>query len=162
MNLLTSYLLALSSLLLGADPGVHQPGNDALQPGEWLLFEILDLQLTGPCYDVAFYQDDIIFLKSGEETLYLAPIVRPDPSYSRPLSTNRDISCSPAALSFSAGFTNGYYTRPVVGNEQENMEKIFEMSIEDDKVSNNLLTLKTRSVTFVTPSAASTRAFRIL
>jgi hypothetical protein len=135
MNLLTSYLLAVSSLFLGADPGIYQPGNDALQPGEWLLFETLDLQHTGPCYDVAFYQDDIIFLKSGEETLYLAPIVRPDPSYSQPLSTNRDISCSPAALSFSAGFTRGYYTRPVVGNEQKYMEKIFEMSIEDDKVS---------------------------
>jgi len=134
MNLLTSYLLVVCSLFLGADPDFHKPGTDALQPGEWLLFETLELHLSGPCYDVAFYQDDIVFLKSGEESLYLAPIVRPDPSYSRPLFTNRDISCSPAALSFSADYTQGYYTRPVVGNEQEYMEKIFEMSIEDDKV----------------------------
>jgi len=135
MNLLTSYLLALSSLFLGLDPGFHNPGKIAFQPGEWLLFETLDLQQTGTCYDVAFYQDGIVFLKSGEESLYLAPIDRPDPTSSRPLFTNEDFSCSPAALSFAGDFSKGYYTQPVMGAEQAYMEQIFEISIENDQVS---------------------------
>ncbi len=135
MNLLTSYLLAISSLFLGLDPGFHNSGKIALQPGEWLLFETLDLQQTGTCYDVAFYQDAIIFLKSGEESLYLAPMDRPDPTYSRPLFNKNDFSCSPAALSFSGDYSKGYYTQPVMGAEQAYMEQIFEMSIENDQVS---------------------------
>ena len=135
MNLFTSYLLAICSLFLGTDPGERGSGTDVVQPGEWLLFETLDLQQTGPCYDVAFFQDDIVFLKSGEEAIYLVPMDIPDPTYSRPLFKNRDISCSPAALSFSDDYSTGFYTRPVVGNEQVYTEKIFEMSIEDDKLS---------------------------
>jgi hypothetical protein len=135
MNLLSSYLLAFYALSLGFDPGYQSPPTDLAQPGEWLLFETLDLQLRGPCYDVAFFQDDIIFLKSGEESLYLAPMLRPDPSFSRPLFANRDLSCSPAALSFSSDYDRGYYTRPVLGSEQVYMEKIFEMSITEDRVS---------------------------
>lgn len=135
MNAFTTYLLAVYSLFLGTDPGFQGTGTRAVQPGDWLLFESLDLQLTGPCYDVAFYQDEIIFLKSGEESLYLATMHRPDPNNSRPLFTNRDISSSPAAISFSDDFSKVYYTRPVVGNDQVYMEKIFEMSIEDMQVS---------------------------
>ena len=135
MNLLISYLLAVSSLFLGLDPGFHNSGKIALQPGEWLLFETLDLQQTGTCYDVAFYQDAIVFLKSGEESLYLAAINNPDPDFSQPLFSNEDFSCSPAALSFSGDYSKGYYTQPIMGAEQAYMEQIFEMSIENDQVS---------------------------
>jgi len=135
MNVFTSSLLVISSLFLGVSTAKHSSGTDVVQPGELLQFETLDLQLTGTCYDVAFYRDDIIFMNSGEETIYLAPMDRPDPTFSTPLFPNQDISCSPAALSFSGDYSTGYFTRPVVVNEQEYMEKIFEMSIEDGQVS---------------------------
>jgi len=135
MNVLTSSLLVVCSLFLGVNTPKHRSGTDVVQPGELLQFETLDLQLTGTCYDVAFYQDGIIFLNSGEETIYLAPMDIPDPTYSRPLFSNQNISCSPAALSFLGDYSKGFFTRPVVVNEQEYMEKIFEMSMEDDQVS---------------------------
>lgn len=130
MTVLTSYLLAISSFFLAMGPVQQSPGARELQPGEWLLFESLDLEQNGPCYDVAFYQEDILFLKPGEENLYRTPILRPDPANSQPLLVNRDISCSPAAISFTGNFSMGYYTRPVMGNEQVFMEKIFEMQID--------------------------------
>ena len=135
MNVITSSLLALCSLLPGVNPGLHGSGADVSQPAEWLLFETLDLKQTGTCYDVAFYRDGIIFLKSGEESLYLAPFDSPDATFSRPLFTNEEFSCSPAALSFSGDYSKAYYTRPVMGDEQEYRENIFEMSIEDKQVS---------------------------
>lgn len=135
MNWLTSYLLVISILVQGADPVPHEAGNSEPQVVEWLLFEPLNLGLTGPCYDVAFYQDNIIFLKPGEEALYMVPIIRPDLSFSSPLFSNRDISCSPAALSFTGDFSRVYYTRPVMGNEQTYQERIFELSVEDNSVS---------------------------
>lgn len=135
MTVLTSYLLAFYSLVLLADPGIPGSGNNTVQPGEWLLFETLDLQLNGPCYDVAFYRDEILFIRSGEERLYRVPMLRPDPSFSQVLFTNRDLSCSPAALSFSSDYSKGFCTRPVMGNEQVYMEKIFAMDMESDQVS---------------------------
>ncbi|MCD4709520.1 MAG: hypothetical protein K8R52_01630, partial [Bacteroidales bacterium] len=99
------------------------------------LFDTLDLNLTGPCYDVAFYQDGIIFLKPGEETTYLALLDRPDPEKSRPLFLNRQFSCSPAGFSFSGDHSRGYYTRKVKRDGKRNVEKIFEMFIENDTVS---------------------------
>ena len=142
MNLITSSLLVLCSLILGVNPDLDSSGADVSQPGEWLLFETLDLKQTGTCYDVAFYQDGIIFLKSGEEILYLAPLDSPDATFSSPLFTNEEFSCSPAALSFSGDYSKAYYTQPVMGNEQEYREKIFEMTIEDNLVSGlNQLTI---------------------
>jgi len=142
MNLITSSLLALCSLFLGVNPGLLGSGADTSQPGELLLYETLDLKQTGTCYDVAFYQDAIIFLKSGEESLFLAPLDSPDESFSRPLFSNEDFSCSPAALSFSGDQSRAYYTKPVQGDDQAYREQIFEMSIEDSEVSGlNELTL---------------------
>ena len=135
MNWLTTYLLAIGILVQGAGPVPSEPGSGEQQAVEWLLFETLNLGLTGPCYDVAFYQDNIIFLKPGEEALYMVPILRPDQSFSSPLFSNRDISCSPAALSFTSDFSRVYYTRPVMGNEQAYQERIFELSVEDNRVS---------------------------
>jgi hypothetical protein len=135
MTFLTSYLIAFYSLFLISDAGKQSTVSRTVQPGEWLLFESLDLQLNGPCYDVAFYQDDILFLKSGEESLYLTPMLSPDPGNSQPLYLNRDISCSPAAISFSGDYSKGYYTRPAMGKEQVFLERIFEMSVEGNSVS---------------------------
>jgi hypothetical protein len=135
MNVLTSSLLTVCSLLLGINPGVQSSGADVLQPGEWLLFETLDLKQSGTCYDVAFYRDGIVFLKSGEETLHLAGIDNPDPDFSQPLFNNEDFSCSPAALSFSDDYSRAYFTRPVLGDDQAYREQIFEMSIKDNEVS---------------------------
>jgi len=135
MNLITSSLLALCSLFLGVNPGLHGSGADTSQPGELLLFETLDLKQTGTCYDVAFYQDGIIFLKSGEESLFLALLDSPDETFSRPLFTNEEFSCSPAALSFSGDHSRAYYTKPVQGDDQAYREQIFEMSIADSQVS---------------------------
>lgn len=134
MTVLISYLLALNSLFLISDPGIPVSGKIPLQPGEWLLFETLDLQLNGPCYDVAFYRDEILFIKAGEERLFRAPMIRPDPSFSQAFFTNRDLSCSPAAFSFSGDYRKGYCTRPVMGNEQVYMEKIFEFNVENDQL----------------------------
>ena len=131
----TSYLLALYSLFLFNDPGIQSSVKNTLQPGEWLLFETLDLQLNGPCYDVAFYQDDILFIRAGEERLYRVPMLRPDPSFSQVLFANRDLSCSPAALSFTSDYRKGFCTRPAMGNEQTYQEKIFEMDIDNNEIS---------------------------
>lgn len=135
MCLVTSYLVAICSLFLAATPDSHWSETDAIQPGDWLLFDTLELHLTGPCYDVAFYQDGIIFLKPGEETTYLALLDRPDPENSRPLFINKQFSCSPAGFSFPGDYSRGYYTRAVKRDEKRNVEKIFEMSIENDTVS---------------------------
>lgn len=135
MSVLTSYLIAFHSLFLLSGPGLPGPVNNPVQPGEWLLFETLDLHLNGPCYDVAFYRDDILFIKAGEQRLYRVPMLRPDPSFSQQLLANRDLSCSPAALSFTSDYSKGFCTRPVMGNDQIYMEKIFAFDLEDDQVS---------------------------
>lgn len=135
MTVLTSYLFAFYSLFMVADPQLNTSRVPEMQQGEWLLFEPLDLQLNGPCYDVAFFRDDLIFMKSGEETLHLAPVESSGPDYSQSLFVNRDISCSPAAISFSKDYSKVYYTRPVLGNEQMYLEKIFEVSLEGNQVS---------------------------
>ena len=135
MNVLTSYLVAVCSLLLSTNPTYHSSPTGASQPAEWLQFDTVQLELSGLCYDVAFYQDGILYQKPGEEIVYLAQLDSPDPASSRPLFRNEDVSCSPAALSFSSNYSRGYITRPVVGDEQLYLEKIFEMTIEEDQVS---------------------------
>ena len=135
MSVITSFLVAICSLLLTAYPRFQRSEPDIIQPGEWLLFDTLDLQLTGPCYDVAFYQDGIIFLKPGEETTYLIQIDQPDPVNSRPLFTNKEFSCSPAAFSFPGNYNRGYYSRKIVQDEKHYVEKIYEMSIDNGEVS---------------------------
>lgn len=140
MNVLTSYLLAVCSLILSANPGYHISRTDTSQALDWLLFDTVQLELSGLCYDVAFYQDGILYQKPGEEIVYLAPLDSPDPASSRPLFRNTEVSCSPAALSFSGDYSRVYITRPVVGDEQLYMEKIFEMSVEEDQVSGMIQT----------------------
>ena len=135
MNVLTSSLLTVCSLLLGINPGLQSSGADALQPGELLLFETLDLKQSGTCYDVAFYRDGIVFLKSGEGSLHLAATNNPDPDFSQPLFSNENFSCSPAALSFSGDYSKAYYTQPVPGDDQAYREQIFEISLEGNEVS---------------------------
>lgn len=136
MTALTSYLIAFLALFQAVDPGWQSSRKSSMQAGEWLLFEPLDLPLSGPYYDVAFYQDQILFMKSGEKTLYQAPLQSPDPVNAQALFVNLDISCSPAAMSFSSDYTKGYYTRPVHGgNEQVPVEEIFEFDIEGKQAS---------------------------
>jgi len=106
-----------------------------VQPGDWLRIEALDLKLSGTCYDVAFFQNAILYLKPGVETIYQFPLDNPNPLESRPLFANMDISCSPASLTFSSDYHLGYCTRPVMGQEQLYSEKIFEFSLEEDRIS---------------------------
>ena len=135
MSVITSYLIAICSLLISAYPKFQNSEPETIQPGEWLLFDTLDLQLTGPCYDVAFYQNGIIFLKPGEATTYLAQMDQPDPVNSRPLFTNKEFSCSPAAFSFPSNYNRGYYSNKIVRDEKQYVEKIYEMSIDNGEVS---------------------------
>lgn len=135
MSVVTSYLVAICSLFLAATPDSQWSETDSIQTGQWLLIDTLDLHLTGPCYDVAFYQNGIIFLKPGEETTYLALLERPDPENSRPLFVNKQFSGSPAGFSFHGDYSRGYYTRAVERDGKRKVEKIFEMSIENDTVS---------------------------
>ncbi len=90
MSLLTSYLVTICSFLFSAYPQVQSPKPETLQLGERLLFDTLDLQIKGPCFDVAFYQDGIIFLKPGEETTFLTEMDRPGLETSRPLFANKE------------------------------------------------------------------------
>jgi hypothetical protein len=135
MNLPTSYVLVFCSLLLSN--GAFNPGarTGMTQPMEWFRIEALDLQLSSPCYDVAFFRDAILYLKPGVETIYQFPLDNPDPVESRPLFANMDISCSPAAITFSDDYRSGYCTRPVMGHVQVYAEKIFEFSIEDNRAT---------------------------
>ena len=135
MNLRTSYLVAVCPLLLGIYSCNRAPQTEPAQLGIWFRIEALDLQLAGPCYDVAFFQDAILYLKPGVETIYQLPLETPNPAESRPLFANRDISCSPAALTFSSDYQSGYCTSAVMGHEQQYSEQIFEFSLEEDRIS---------------------------
>ena len=135
MNVVISYLFAVCSLFPGSYPFIQNSSTNALQPGEQLLIETLELELSGLCYDVAFYQDGILYLKPGEEIVYLAPLDQPAGENSRPLFSNKEIPCSPAALSFSGDYSRGYLSLAVEGSDQQYMEKIFEMTISGDEVT---------------------------
>lgn len=135
MNLRVSYLVAVCPLLLGIYSCNRAPQTEAVQLGEWFRIEALDLQLSGPCYDAAFFQDAILYLKLGVEPIYQLPLETPNPANSMPLFDNGEISCSPAALTFSSDYQTGYCTRVVMGHEQQYSEKIFEFSLEDNRIS---------------------------
>ena len=135
MNLPTLNVLVFCSLLLSNGSFYQGARTGSAQPVEWFHIEALDLQLSSPCYDVAFFRDAILYLKPGVETIYQFPLDNPDPVESRPLFSSMDISCSPAALAFSVDYSSGYCTRPVMGHEQVYAEKIFEFSIEGDHAS---------------------------
>ncbi|MDF1576009.1 MAG: hypothetical protein P1P86_12550 [Bacteroidales bacterium] len=135
MNLLSFNLIAICSILYPACPPSHTSLAETLQTAEGLLFDTLDLQINGPCFDVAFYQDGIIFIKTGDETAYLTEMDRPDPEISRPLFANKEFSCSPAAFSFSSDKRRGYYSKRIVLTDHPAMEKIYEMSIVNNEVS---------------------------
>lgn len=134
MNVVTLYLVAMCSQLPATMP-LQVTESDTSKTDQWLLFDTLDLNLNDPCYNVAFYQDGIVFFKSGEENVYLTPMDRPDPESSQPLFTNKEIPCPPAAFSFTADYSKGYYTHLVKSGEESFVEKIYEMSIHDDVVS---------------------------
>jgi len=135
MSVVISYLLTIWSLLLVAPSDSQEYIAGSQQPGSWIQLDTLGLHLTGPCYDVAFYQNSIIFLKPGMETTFLTTMDHPDLNESRPLFSNKEFSCSPAAFSFNARYSGGYYSRPIWIEEDLFEEKIFEMSIEGDNVS---------------------------
>jgi hypothetical protein len=134
MNVIALFLFTISSLIPGVKP--HQVIKAAaIQPTPWLLFDTLNLQLSEPYYDVGFYQDGIIFYNPAERNVYLTPMDRPDPENSRPLFNNKEISCSPAAISFTGDYSNGYFTNPVRNTKNQYLEKIYEISIHEDAVS---------------------------
>jgi len=134
MSSVISSLLTICSLLLVAPPDSQEYYNGTQQPGVWIQLDTLDLHLTGPCYDVAFYRNGIIFLKPGIETTFLTAMDHPDLNESHPLFSNKEFSSSPAAFSFNARYSGGYYSRPIWIEENLFEEKIFEMSIEGDHV----------------------------
>lgn len=136
MSVFTSYLLGICSLIFTGSSNPQESQSTLIQPGEWLVLDTLDLQLSGPVYDVAFYRDGIIFLKPGEGTTYLAPLNQPDVGSSRPLFANKEFSCSPAAFSFPEDQSVGYYSMRIVGEENHFVERIYEMSIGNGEVSN--------------------------
>ena len=134
MSLFTIYLIATYSLIPVTASDYYYSDSLGSQAEEWLLIDTLDLNLTGPCYDVGFYQDDIIFLKSGEAINYRTPIDQADPASARTLFANKQFFGSPASFSFRADHSKGYYTRSLKKEKYGTVEKIFEMSIEDQKV----------------------------
>ncbi len=135
MSVLTSYLIAIYSLFPSIAPDSDSSDSLVPQAGIWLHIDTLDLNLTGPCYDVSFYKDDIVFLKPGEAINCLTHKDQPDPLSARPLFANKQFSGSPASFSFRGDYKKGYYTRSLKKDEYGSVEKIFEMSIEDQKVS---------------------------
>jgi len=134
MNLLSSYLIAVCSLLSGY-PQMQSTRTESIQAGEVLLIDTLDLPLSGPCFDVAFYQNGIIFLHPREETTYLTEMKHPALASSRPLFTNKEFACSPAAFSFSSDISRGYYSKKIMLLDQPAVEKIYEMSVNYGEVS---------------------------
>jgi len=135
MSAVISSLLTICSLLLVSRPDSQENNAGYQQPDAWIRLDTLDLHLTGPCYDVAFYQDGIFFLKPGNETTFLTGMDHPDLNESQPLFSNKEFSNSPAAFSFNAQYTRGYYSRSIWIEENLFLEKIFEMSIEGENVS---------------------------
>jgi len=134
MNVVTLFLISIYSLFPIPEPHVWNE-SDTANTDQWLLFDTLNLHLTDPSFDVAFYQDGILFLKPGEDNIYITPMDRPDPADSRPLFTNKEISCSPAAISFTGDYGSGYYTNLERHNKNRFLEEIFEISIHQDAVS---------------------------
>jgi len=156
MSAVISSLLTICSLLLVAQPDSQEYSDGTQQPGAWIQLDTLDLQLTGPCYDVAFYQNNIIFLNPGTETTFLTEMDHPDLNESHPLFSNKEFSCSPAAFSFNASYNGGYYSRSIWIEENLFEEKIFEMSIEGDNVSDiRQLPFTADSFRYLHPTIAS-------
>jgi hypothetical protein len=156
MSSVISSLLTICSLLLVALPDSQKYYYGSQQPGVWIHLDTLDLHLTGPCYDVAFYRNSIIFLKPGIETTFLTAMDHPDLNESHPLFSNKEFSCSPAAFSFNARYSGGYYSRPIWIEENLFEEKIFEMSIEGDHVSDiRQLPFTADSFRYLHPAIAS-------
>ena len=156
MSSVISSLLTICSLLLVAPPDSQKYYYGSQQPGVWIHLDTLDLHLTGPCYDVAFYRNSIIFLKPGIETTFLTAMDHPDLNESHPLFSNKEFSCSPAAFSFNARYSGGYYSRPIWIEENLFEEKIFEMSIEGDHVSDiRQLPFTADSFRYLHPAIAS-------
>lgn len=135
MSVLTSFLIGIYSFFPAAASDSYCSDSLALQAEEWLLIDTLDLNLTGPCYDVGIYRDNIIFLKPGEAINCLIPLGQADPANARPLFANKQFSGSPASFSFRGDYTKGYYTRPLKNDVYGTVEKIFEMAIEEYMVS---------------------------
>ena len=156
MSAVISSLLTICSLLLVSQPDPQEYHVGSQQPGTWIQLDTLDLHLMGPCYDVAFYRNGIIFLKPGKETTFLTAMDHPDLNESQPLFSNKEFSCSPAAFSFNAGYSRGYYSRPIWIEENLFEEKIFEMSIEGDNVSDiRQLPFTADSFRYLHPAIAS-------
>ncbi len=146
MNLLSSYLIAVCSLL-SSYPQMQSTQAEPIQLSEVFLIDTLDLQLSGPCFDVAFYQNGIIFLHPREETTYLTEINHPALAGSRPLFTNKEFACSPAAFSFSSDISKGYYSKKIMLLDQPVVEKIYEMSAANGEVS------EIKQISFATDSS---------
>jgi len=134
MSVITLYLISIYSLIPVTANDHYLSDSLASQAEEWLLVDTLDLNLSSPCYDVSFYQDDIIFLKPGEAINYRTPLDQADPASAKPLFANKQFFGSPASFSFLANYSKGYYTRSLKNGKYGSLGKIFEMSIEDQKV----------------------------
>jgi hypothetical protein len=131
----TSYFLHFASLFVMSSPLPQGIERDTINHEEWLLSDTLNLRLEGPFYEVSFFMDDITFLTSGGEGLWLVPMDQPDLSNKRPLFTNDLYPYPPAGMTFSADNLSSYATRHVEIWGTIRMEKIFGMSVDSSTTS---------------------------
>lgn len=130
MGAFTSYFLHFVSLIFLATPSPAQFRNDTLPYQEYIQTDTLDLRLSGPSYEVAFYRDGIIFLSTVHEGIGIVPMNHSVLSQRKSLFSNDNSAYSPAGMAFTSDYGICYLSRYAATSEEFMMEKIFEMSVD--------------------------------
>lgn len=148
-------LLIIVSLLLSGHchsmiPSMP-PMQDSTRVQDLLVIDTLELQISGPSNDVAFYMNGVVFLSNtkyhqkmipdhisfGVVKTYFVPLDYLSLESSRPLFPNDDFPYDPAGMSFTRDYKTVYFTKPVELAGRRTVEKIFEMSIQEGKATSH-------------------------
>lgn len=78
MNIITPYLLAIYTVLLGAGPLSHPPRTDPLLPGSLICLEPPDFQLSGSHINGASFKNVMLILNPVAESIDQVPLDDPD------------------------------------------------------------------------------------
>lgn len=140
MGAFFSYFLHFVSLFFLAAPYPSQVQYDTLQNVDFLQIDTLDLRLSAPSYEVAFYMEGIIFLSTVHEGIGIVPMNQAILSERKPLFSNDNYAYAPAGIAFTSDYHICYSSRYVATQDEFRMEKIFEMSA-DSGVSSGIFQL---------------------
>lgn len=102
---------------------------------DWLLTDTLDLPLSDPSYEVAFFKDHILFLTSAFKGMGKVPMEDPDLSRREPLPVLNSFPFYPSAISFTGNYERCYATGSKKVWDNFSLEKILDLSMVQGKTS---------------------------